>query len=167
MMIDTGRTHAPYGNAYYWTMFMTRLPDGRVVTINVHDGKGNYNRLDYASEDFVTIDNDFYKLDVNRMISADNKKFLGEKRFKTAEESEYYKRVVLGNDCDVTFNPVIADSDQSIIEDGVNVGLIAFKQYLIYGYFNGHCQLMGADGKSFRIDIERAYGHVEYVFNRW
>jgi len=25
------------------------------------------------------------------------------------------------------------------IDEGINAGVVAFKQYLSYGYFNGHC----------------------------
>ena len=106
-------------------------------------------------------------MDVTRMISSDNKKFVNDKRFITAEESEFHKRAIKHNDCDLTFEPVIPNSDSSMVEDGQNFVFIAFKQYLVYGHFSGHCQLKAEDGTSFRVNIEHAYGHVEYVYSRW
>ena len=112
MMIDNGRTHNPYGNAYYWVLLMTKLADGRVVTINVGDGMGSkYDKVDQASEDFVFVDDKYYRLDVTRMISTDNRKFVNEKQFKTAQQTEYQKRTYPNNDCDLSFEPVIAGSD--------------------------------------------------------
>ena len=112
MMIDTGRTHTPYGVAYYWIMFMTKLPDGRIVTVNGGDGMGTkYQGMDQASEDFISIDKDFYRLDLFRMISDDNQKKVSEKRFKTAEATNDYKRIFPQNNCDLTFEPVISNSD--------------------------------------------------------
>jgi hypothetical protein len=49
-----------------------------------------------------------------------------------------------------------------MIEEGVNVGFFAIKQYLTYGYFNGSCNI---DGQ--KVEIENVYGLVEHVFNRW
>ncbi len=49
---------------------MTKLKDGRVVSFNLGDGMNSgYTGLDQSSEDFVTIDGDYYKLDITRMIS--------------------------------------------------------------------------------------------------
>ena len=57
MMMDNGRTHNPYGVAYYWVLFMTRLPDGRLFTMNFGYGMTTkYDGLDQSSEDFVAID---------------------------------------------------------------------------------------------------------------
>jgi len=50
-----------------------------------------------------------------------------------------------------------------LVEEGINGGLIAFKQYLTYGFFNGHCQVEGGE----IIKIESVFGHVEHVFSRW
>ena len=46
MMIDNGRTHNPYGVAYYWVLMMTKLKDGRVASFNFADGMSTgYDRL--------------------------------------------------------------------------------------------------------------------------
>jgi hypothetical protein len=167
MMIDTGRTHTPYGVAYYWIMFMTKLPDGRVVTVNGGDGMGTkYQGMDQASEDFISIDKEFYRLDLFRMISDDNKNKVSEKRFKTAEATNDYKRIFPQNNCDLTFEPVFSNSEQSMVEDGINLIFFAFKQYLIYGYFSGTCEVI-RDGKPLKIPFDRVYGHLEYVYSRW
>lgn len=39
---------------------------------------------------------------------------------------------------------------------------IAFKQYLIYGFYDGFCEI---DGTKYKFD--RVFGHVEHVYNRW
>lgn len=47
MMIDTGRTHNPYGVQYFWVLLMTKLADGRVVTVSMADGlSSTYDALD-------------------------------------------------------------------------------------------------------------------------
>jgi len=147
---------------------MTVLPDGRTVTLNLGDGMASrYDGLDQSSEDFVSIDKEIYRLDLTRMHSEDNRKYVAEKRFTTAEETIHHKRKFPHNNCDIYFSPVIPNSDQSMVEDGVNVGLVSFKQFLIYGHFSGHCNLTDKDGKPFKVDIKHVYGHVEYVFSRW
>jgi len=42
-----------------------------------------------------------------------------------------------GRSCDLQFEP------NGKFEDGVNAAVIAFKQYLIYGHFTGHCLIEG------------------------
>ncbi len=56
---------------------------------------------------------------------------------------------------------------RSKIEDGVALGLVAFKQYLVYGNFKGKCSLIDKKGKTFELDIPESYGFVEYVYSRW
>ena len=163
MMIDTGRTHNPYGVQYFWVLLMTKLADGRVVTISMADGlSSNYDALDQANEDFISIDKKLYRLDVSRMESEDNQQYVSEKRILTAQETPYHKRMFPSNACDLHFEPVIASSPQSMINDGLNLVLFAFSQRLVYGHFSGTCQVEGQTVK-----IERAYGHVEYVYSRW
>ena len=89
--------------------------------------------------------------------------FVSEKHLKTAEGSAEYKRMYPENNCDLTFEPVISGSNQSMVEDGVNLILLAFKQYLVYGYYSGTCMIKGGE----KIKIDRVYGHVEYVYSRW
>ena len=68
MIIDVGRTTQAYGIQYFWSLLMTQLPDGRTLSFNLGDGMGSgYRGLDQASEDFITIDMEYYKLDVTRM----------------------------------------------------------------------------------------------------
>lgn len=105
MMMDTGRSHNPYGVAYFWTMFMVKQPNGSIVTINMHDGGGvssKYNGTDVAHNEFVTVDNKFYKLDLTRLTSEDSTVFVSEKQFKTEENQKKYP----GNSCDLRFIPI-------------------------------------------------------------
>ena len=67
MIMDNGRTHNPYGVAYFWGLFMTKLSDGRIVTVNLGDGMASYDNLDQGAEDFIAVDNQYYKLDVTKM----------------------------------------------------------------------------------------------------
>jgi hypothetical protein len=70
MILDIGRTTQVYGIQYFWVLLMTKLPDGRIVSFNLGDGMNSgYRGVDQSSEDFVTIDGDYYKLDITRMIS--------------------------------------------------------------------------------------------------
>jgi hypothetical protein len=69
MIIDVGRTTQAYGIQYFWSLLMTELPDGRTLSFNLGDGMGSgYQGVDQASEDFITIDMEYYKLDVTRMV---------------------------------------------------------------------------------------------------
>ena len=103
MMMDTGRTHNPYGVAYFWTMLMVKQPNGSIVTINLHDGGlSKYNGKDTATDDFVTVDNKFYKIDLTRMTSEDSTVFVSEKHFKTEQKQMRYP----GNSCDLKFTPI-------------------------------------------------------------
>jgi Protein of unknown function (DUF2804) len=128
VMMDNGRTQTPYGVAYYWVMFMTKLADGRLVTVNFGDGMGSgYDKLDQGTEDFIAIDQKYYHLDVMRMVSKDNKQHVAEKRFTNAKGSPTEKAMFPKNNCDLKFTPVIPDTQGSMVEDGVNLILIAFK----------------------------------------
>jgi len=70
MILDIGRTTQVYGIQYFWVLLMTKLRDGRVVSFNLGDGMNSgYGGLDQSSEDFVSIDGEYYKLDITRMIS--------------------------------------------------------------------------------------------------
>lgn len=40
LTIDNGRGHHNYGVAYYWALMMTKLEDGRVLSLNLGDGFG-------------------------------------------------------------------------------------------------------------------------------
>ena len=158
LMIDNGRGHHNYGVAYFWAMIMTKLADGRVMSINLSDGFGSqYKSLEKASEDFLILDGKFYKLDVTRMdYGGDHLDFKGTKKVYTAKSDQHQKRAFPDRECDLTFTPV------GHIEDGVNASLLAFKQFLIYGHFNGFCMLDGT-----KVEIKQAYGHVEHVYSRW
>jgi len=157
MMIDNGRGHFNYGVAYFWVLIMTKTSDGRPVFINLSDGIGSeYKNLDKASEDFIVIGDRFFKLDVSALeYYKDN--YYSKKRAFTAEgDSTHYKKAFPNRGCDLSFEPV------EKFDDGVNAGLIAFKQHLIYGYFTGHCFV-----EEERVEIQKAYGHVEHVMSRW
>ena len=150
---------------------MTKLPDGRIVSFNLGDGMNSgYGGLDQSSEDFVTIDGQYYKLDITRMISDDNTNFVSPKTFITAKEDEQHKRSIRDNQCELHFKPAISGdkSQNSMIDYGMNLGLIAFRQFLVYGTFTGKCQLTNKDGTKFELSISTpSYGFVEYVFSRW
>jgi hypothetical protein len=47
-----------------------------------------------------------------------------------------HKRKFPENECDLKFVPVI-DPERSMVEDGMNLGIFAFRQFLNYGYFTG------------------------------
>jgi hypothetical protein len=132
-MIDNGRGHNNYGVAYFWVMILHKLPDGRVVVINLSDGLGSkFKSLDKASEDFITIDDKHFKLDVSELDYYKDD-YNTKKTVRTAVEDEHYKRVYPDRECFLTFTP------EGMIQDGVNAGIIAFKQYLVYGHFDGYC----------------------------
>jgi hypothetical protein len=43
---------------------MSKLPDGRIVTINLCDGfSRKYGKLDQTGEDFLVIDKEYYRFD--------------------------------------------------------------------------------------------------------
>ena len=154
MMIDNGRGHFNYGVAYFWVLLMTELADGRQVFINLSDGLGSeFNSVDKASEDFIIVGDIHYKLDVTRLDYYKDD-YLSKKRVYTMPETE--SKQYKGRSCDLEFTAV------EKFEDGVNAAVVAMKQYLIYGYFTGHCTI---DGE--KLDIVKAYGHVEHVFSRW
>jgi hypothetical protein len=170
MILDIGRTTQVYGIQYFWVLLMTKLPDGRIVSFNLGDGMNSgYRGVDQSSEDFVTIDGEYYKLDITRMISPDNTNFVSDKTFTTAKEDALHQRSIKDNSCELHFKPVLSGdkAQNSMVDDGVNVGLIAFRQFLIYGNFSGKCQLTKKDGTKFDLEINHAYGFVEYVFSRW
>jgi hypothetical protein len=124
--------------------------------LSLGDGLGSeFKSLDKASEDFLTIDGKLYKLDVTEMkYSKDD--YSKPKSIKTASESEQYKKVFKDRHCEFKFKSV------GQVEEGVNAGIIAFKQYLTYGFFYGYCQI---DGET--ITLDRIFGHIEHVFSRW
>lgn len=156
MMIDVGRGHFNYGVAYFWVLIMTTLKDGREVHINLGDGIGSeYRSLEKATEDFIIVDGKHYKMDVTEMdYYKDN--YMGKKVIRTAQETKDYKKIFPSRHCELSFEPI------GMIEEGVNAGLIAMKQYLTYGSFKGECNI---DGEI--IPIDNSYGHVEHVFSRW
>ena len=80
-------------------------------------------------------------------------------------EDAQHKRNFPDNECNLEFTPV--DPNQSMIQDGMNFGLVAFRQFLNYGYFTGHCKLKKPYGTVFTVDIPKSYGFVEYVFSKW
>jgi len=85
MMIDNGRGHFNYGVAYFWVLLMTTLPDGRPVFINLSDGIGSeYKTFDKASEDFIVVGDQHYKLDVSRLDYYKDD-YMTKKRVYTAE----------------------------------------------------------------------------------
>ena len=47
-------------------------------------------------------------------------------------------------------------------EEGMNFGMIAFKQYLTYGWYKGECTINGE-----KVEFEKVFGHIEHVFSRW
>jgi hypothetical protein len=162
MLIDDGRGHTVYGVQYFWVMFMGRLADGRPVTGSMSDGmSARYDGLDQATEDFVALGQSLHRLDVTR-LEPQGLPYVGEKRVFTAPEDAWQRRAFPANACDLAFAPVVAKSDQSMVNDGLNLVFIAFSQRLVYGHFSGTCTL---GGETVRLD--NVYGHVEYVYSRW
>lgn len=82
--------------------------------------------------------------------------YFTKKAIRTAVDSTHYKKIYPDRHCEFDFEPV------GRFQDGVNAAVVAFKQDLIYGHFNGHCHIEGE-----KIEIKNAYGHVEHVFSRW
>lgn len=83
--------------------------------------------------------------------------YMQPKHLKTIKNDPFLKKAFPERRCELSFNPT------GKVESGVNGVLIAFKQYLIYGYFDGFCEIEGGE----RIRIDRVFGHVEHVFSRW
>ncbi len=54
-----------------------------------------------------------------------------------------------------------------MVDDGMNLGVFAFRQFLVYGYYSGSCDLKRADGSLLKVEIPKSYGFVEYVFSKW
>ena len=54
-----------------------------------------------------------------------------------------------------------------MIWDGMNLGFFAFRQFLVYGWYSGSCTLTKAEGKTFKVEIPKSYGFVEYVYSKW
>jgi hypothetical protein len=93
---------------------------------------------------------------------------VAEKKFITHEHiSESQAKRFPKNKCDIKFVPVNNGKD-AMVEDGLNIVLIAFKQYLIYGYFTGECTVEDHKTKELiKVPFNSLYGHVEYVYSRW
>jgi hypothetical protein len=51
--------------------------------------------------------------------------------------------------------------------EGLNAGVIAFKQIMIIGKFTGKCSFEQADGSTKTIEIKDAIGIVDHVVARW
>ena len=159
LMIDNWRLHTDYGVSYFWAMTMIKLQDGRALTISLSDGIGHkFKSLDKATEDFLMLDGKLYKLDVTHMDFYKND-WMAERSIYTAKSQEAKYRVYQNRECVLNFKP---QSRKAIVEDGPYAIVLVFKQYLIYGYFNGYCEV---DGE--KILIENAFGHVEHLYSRW
>jgi hypothetical protein len=72
------------------------------------------------------------------------------------DDTPFARKVYKDRHCELEFKP------NGKVEEGLNIVFFAFKQYLIYGYFYGYCDI---DGE--RITLKRIFGHVEHVFSRW
>ena len=70
--------------------------------------KSGYSGVDQSSEDFVTIDGEYFKLDITRMRSPDNTYFVSDKNFITAKEDSLHQRSIKDNSCELHFNPVLS-----------------------------------------------------------
>ena len=119
IMIDLGRGHHNYGVAYYWVLLQGKLKDGRTFMINIGDGFGSeFHSLDKASEDFIVVENKYYKLDLLR-LDYDPKDYLKPKVIRTANEDPS-KRIFKDRNCELKFEPV------GKVKEGLNLGAIAF-----------------------------------------
>lgn len=85
MMIDIGRGVWPYGSAYFWVLLMTKLEDGRDLFLTFSDGIGSESKsLEKASEDFVVLGGQHYKMDIAQLdYYKDN--YFTKKVIRTAE----------------------------------------------------------------------------------
>jgi hypothetical protein len=154
--LDYGRGEFNYGVAYYWAFLQTVLPDGRRFGINLGDGIGSeFNSYDKSTEDFILLDGKHFKLDITEMEYS-KEDYMKPKLLKTIKDHPHTPKVFPDRKCELSFNPT------GKVESGVNALVIAMKQYLIYGYFEGFCEVEGE-----RIRIDKVFGHVEHVFNRW
>lgn len=109
----------------------------------------------------MSLGQSLHRLDVTR-LEPQGLPYVSEKRVFTAPEDAWQKRAFPGNACDLAFEPVVAKSDQSMVNDGLNAVFVAFSQRLVYGHFSGTCTLGGET-----VRLEKVYGHVEYVYSRW
>ena len=135
----------------------TTLPDGTILSFSLADGIGSeYHTNDKATEDFMTVNGKHYKLDVTD-LQYDKDNYMNKKVLKTKEGDTFNKKVFPERKCEVEFVPIGKH------EEGNNFVVIAFKQFLTYGYFSGFCQTEDHGV----IRIEKAFGLVEHVFNRW
>lgn len=157
-LYDVGRGYANYGGAYFWANVQTVLEDGTLFMMNLGDGIGSeYHSYDKASEDHLVVDGQIFKLDVTEMEYS-KEDYMKEKKLKTATSvNKYSKKKFPERYCDVTFTPL------GQINEAVNFIAIAFSQNLVFGNFNGVCEIEGGR----RFELKNAYGHVEHVYSRW
>ena len=164
-MIDTGRGHHSYGESCFLAQFMTKLPDTRVVTVSMSDGIGSNlkNLSTRSSPDYLTWDGKVFKLDLTEMdYYKDN--YVTKKNLRTVKESNDttaggYRKKFKQRMCELSFEPL---SSQAFLDQGINLGVVAFRQQIVYGWFHGYCILERG-----KIEIIKAFGHVTHAFTRW
>ena len=149
---DIGRGAFTYNTAWYWANLVFYLPDGRRFGLNFGDGIGvNREKNDKAMEDFVIIEGKHYKLDQTESC-FDNYNFKKEHAFQTVADRKYFPN----RKCSVTFTPI------GNARDGYHLFYLGFVQNLVFGYYNGECEIEGE-----KIVIENRLGAVEQVRARW
>ena len=125
--------------------------------MSLGDGIGSeFHTAEKASEDHVAVNGTIFKLDVSEM-EYDKSDYLNQKVIKTKTEQGFDKKRFPQRKCEVIFKPI------GNVDGGFNAVVFAFKQYMIYGLFEGYCQL--ENNQEFK--FSRVFGHVEHVYSRW
>ena len=103
----------------------------------------------------MILDGKHYKLDLTIMkYSKDD--YMKPKELTTFKGTPFTPKVFPDRECELKFNPI------GKVEEGLNLVVLVFSQYLTYGYFDGYCKVGNET-----IAIQKVYGHVEHVHNRW
>mmetsp|Transcript_5810 Transcript_5810/g.5265 ORF Transcript_5810/g.5265 Transcript_5810/m.5265 type:complete len:102 (+) Transcript_5810:134-439(+) len=99
----------------------TVLKDGRRFGLSFQDGMGSeFHSHDKATEDFILIEGQHYKMDIMRM-EYNKRDYMEPRTLYTIGEVEYFDKVFPKRHCQLTFTP------EEEIRDGLNLVLVAFK----------------------------------------
>ena len=150
-MFDNGRTVMNYGVAYYWAYLHTVLSDGRTLMLDFGDGIGSetYHKGE-AYEDCAILDGKFVKLDITT-LSYDKNNLKNPMKLETTTSNKNFP----DSGCKLYF------ATQGVMEEGIDLKLLSFKQYFAMGYFTGECTIAGE-----KIELKDVYGSVEHAYTR-
>ncbi len=131
----------------------TTLSDGRKFAFNFVDGIGaKAVTPDKAGEDVIFLGGKHFKIDVMR-LDFDKEDYLKEKKLYSIDPQS---RKFPKTHCDLTF------TRNQLVEEGFDAILLAFKQFMIYGYYSGSCTVDGEE-----IKLDKVFGWAEHVYSRW